>query len=130
MSISKKILQGWGYTVGPFPPSVVLNYDGTNYTIGHWPTANPPTIAEIEAVVLPVEQEVRPVSPYDFQMRFTDAELVEIQTSVDPLVIRGRTKLQTITTFVDLNLPELQAFVGYLVSLGILTAARSAEILS
>lgn len=51
--LAEKIKHGWGYAVGPYPPNVVLSHDGTNYKIEHWPTANPPTIAEIEAVVLP-----------------------------------------------------------------------------
>jgi hypothetical protein len=55
VTFAEKIKHGWGYIVGPFPPSVVLSHDGTDYHIQHWPDDNPPTIAEIEAVELPPE---------------------------------------------------------------------------
>lgn len=53
--LAEKIKHGWGYTVGAEPPNVVLQATGKDsvISIAHWPTANPPTIAEIEAVVLP-----------------------------------------------------------------------------
>jgi hypothetical protein len=50
MSIQQKILQGYGYTM---PDQVELLWTGTEYRIDKWPTNNPPTIAEIEAIVLP-----------------------------------------------------------------------------
>ena len=50
MSIQQKILQGYGYTM---PDQVELSWNGTEYRIDKWPTNNPPTIAEIEAVELP-----------------------------------------------------------------------------
>jgi hypothetical protein len=128
--IAQKIKHGWGYDVGPFPPSVVLSHDGTNYQIEHWPNANPPTIAEIEAIELPSPVTLRHIAPYDFIARFTDAELVSIQTSVDPLVIRGRTKLQTIITHVDLDAVETQMLIGYLAMTGVITQERAAEILA
>jgi len=72
----------------------------------------------------------RLIAPYDFQGRFTDAELVAIQTSADPVLIRARTKIQTIITHVDLDDVETQQLVGYLQLLKILTPERAAEILS
>lgn len=54
--IDAQIKFRWGYNVGPFPPEVVLSGGGT--VIDHWPDANPPTIAEIEAVVLPTPPPV------------------------------------------------------------------------
>ena len=50
MSIQQKILQGYGYTM---PDQVELLWTGTEYRIDKWPTNNPPTIADIEAIVLP-----------------------------------------------------------------------------
>lgn len=60
--IAEKIKHGWGYTVGATPPNVVLSHDGTTYAIEHWPTDNPPTIAEIEAVEIPptISESVTP----------------------------------------------------------------------
>lgn len=79
---------------------------------------------------LPPPAPLRKLAPYDFQARFTDAELVAIQTSIDPLIIRGRTMLQTIVTFVDLDDPQTQQLVGYMQMIGLLTAERAAEILA
>lgn len=71
----------------------------------------------------------RLVAPYDFQDRFTDAELVAIQTSTDPIVIRGRTKIQTITTHIDLDHSETQQLIQYLASVGVIQPSRVKEIL-
>jgi hypothetical protein len=56
MSIEKKILQSYGYTM---PDDVQLEWTGTEYAIWKWPTDSPPTIAEIEAIVLadPIQTE-------------------------------------------------------------------------
>lgn len=55
MTFELKIKHEYGFDVGPFPPNVVLRGDGSGgYSgIDYWPTANPPTIAEIEAIVVP-----------------------------------------------------------------------------
>jgi len=71
----------------------------------------------------------RLIAPYDFQGRFTDEELVAIQTSADPVLIRARTKIQTITTHVDLDDVETQQLISYLQLLKILTPERAAAIL-
>lgn len=135
--LAQKVETGWGYKVGPFPPDVVLedalsvNEIGSitvEKRIAHWPTATPPTMAEIESVKLP--PAARAIAPYDFQLRFTDAELAAIQTSIDPVIIRGRTMLQTIRDDIELGHPATQQLIGYMVSVGILTPNRSTEILS
>lgn len=72
----------------------------------------------------------RLIAPYDFVGRFTDDELVAIQTSIDPLVIRGRTKLQTIITHVDLDNEETQQLVGYMALQGLIASKRVNEILA
>jgi hypothetical protein len=53
--IVNKIKEGWGFDVGPFSggSSVVLSFLDDEYAIEYWPTDNPPTIEEIEAVILP-----------------------------------------------------------------------------
>ena len=58
MTLAKKILAGWGYVVGPQGSNVVLTYRNEQYHIEKWPDDNPPTIAEIEAVVLPEPEPV------------------------------------------------------------------------
>jgi hypothetical protein len=62
--LAAKIKQGWGYTVGAEPPNVLLQqvslFAGGQKTIvtsiAHWPDANPPSIAEIQAIVLPLDR--------------------------------------------------------------------------
>lgn len=123
-------LSGYKSSSTPSNNQFVLGHDGNQYYFVWYPTANPPTIAEIEAVKLPPDPTIRHIAPYDFQSRFTDAELVAIQTSVDPILIRGRTKLQTIITYVDLDLTETQQFIGYLAMIGVIEQSRIAEILA
>jgi hypothetical protein len=136
MSWADKILVGWGIVAEPGTIGFerVKNEDGSysegRFFVANWPTDNPPTIAEIEAIELPPDPTLRHMAPYDFQNRFTDAELVAIQTSVDPILIRGRTKLQTIITFIDLDLDETQQFIGYLAIIGVIQPSRVAEILA
>ena len=106
------------------PPRPLL--DGESVVECEWDDVlNQPVGVTMPPVVIP-----RHVAPYDFIARFTDAELVAIQTSVDPLVIRGRTKLQTIITYVDLDAAETQMLIGYLAIIGLITQERAAEILS
>lgn len=137
MNFTAKIKQGWGFDSSPETIGFrrTKNPDGTyaesgEYFVASWPTANPPTIAEIQAIELPPDPTLRHIAPFDFQNRFTDAELVAIQTSVDPILIRGRTKLQTIITYIDLELEETQQFVGYLAIIGVIERSRIAEILA
>ncbi len=72
----------------------------------------------------------RHIAPYDFLSLLTGEEIYAMQTSVDPVVIVGRTKLQTIITYVDLDNQETIGLVRYLESAGLLTAGRADEILS
>ena len=57
MSLREKIKHGWGY-------ELVAEPDGSgavlqNGQIAHWPTNNPPTIAEIESVQLPPNYQLQ-----------------------------------------------------------------------
>lgn len=70
------------------------------------------------------------IAPYDFLGLFTQSELVAVLSSVDPVIMVARAKVQTITTFVDLFATETQQYIGYLSQQGILTEARAARILS
>lgn len=70
------------------------------------------------------------IAPYEFIGLFTPSELIAILTSNDPVIIISRAKVQTIITAVDLQSPDTQQYIGYLVQLGILTEPRAARILS
>ena len=127
MSLAAKISHNW---VGARSPETFIVSD-TQVMFWDVATLGPqPTIAEIEAIELPPDPTLRHMAPFDFQNRFTDTELVAIQTSVDPILIRGRTKLQTIITYIDLDLEETQQFVGYLAMIEVIEQARVAEILA
>ncbi len=72
----------------------------------------------------------RKLAPYDFLSLLTGEEIYAMQTSVDPVVIVGRSKLQTIITYVDLDNVETQSLVRYMESAGLLEAGRAETILS
>jgi hypothetical protein len=86
LTIARKIKQGWGYDVGPLAPNVVLTHDGTNYSIFHWPTANPPSIAEIEAIVLPSVPTVTEVTPYQIRAWLVQTYGVGILAQIDAMI--------------------------------------------
>lgn len=50
--LTAKIKKGWGLTCGPFPPDVVIGEANGVKFLAHWPLGNPPTIEEIEAILL------------------------------------------------------------------------------
>lgn len=70
------------------------------------------------------------IAPYEFQARFSDAELSAIQLSTDSIVIRGRTMLQTIRDDIDLTHPDTIQLLQYMTAIGLLTEERATEILS
>jgi hypothetical protein len=70
------------------------------------------------------------MSAADFQLLFTDPELTAIQTSLDPLVIRLRTWIQTIREDVRFDDPRVTNGVGYLALTGLITSERAARILA
>jgi hypothetical protein len=72
----------------------------------------------------------RHIPPFSFMSRFTNDELVAILTSGDMVIRVAMAKLQTIITYVDLDLEETQQLVGYLVSVGILQSDRASQILA
>lgn len=92
--------------------------------------------ADLDAKIAAEQSMVEPpksrqLDPYDFTQLFTDDELVAIQTSVDPIVIKGRTKVQTIKTFVDLDDPETQQLLNYFeYGANVIGSGRAAEILA
>lgn len=90
-------------------------------------------IAELEAELDALKKpplNARRLAPFEFLSRFQASEVVAWQTSSDPMVCIGRAKLQTIITYVDLDLPETIGLVQYLESIGIIGAGRAAEVLS
>lgn len=93
-------------------------------------------IVPLEAQVADLQAKLNPpvnprhVAPFDFIALFTAAELYAVMTSSDPTVIVGRTKLQTIITFVDLDHPDTINLVGYLELIGLIAVGRAAQILA
>ena len=92
--------------------------------------------AELDAALARIDELENPptvawrLAPNDFVKRFTHEELIATQLSVDPIVILGRTDIQTIITFIDLKDPQTAMYVGRLVQLGILTEQRAAEVMA
>lgn len=70
------------------------------------------------------------VWPREFMQRFTNAEIVAIQTSVNPGVIIARTHLQTSVGQIDTSLDETHILIGALVQAGVLTPERMVEVLA
>ena len=93
-------------------------------------------VSELQAALARIEELENPptvswrLAPNDFVKRFTHEELIATQLSVDPIVILGRTDIQTIITYIDLKDPQTAMYVGRLVQLGILTEQRAAEVMS
>lgn len=85
-------------------------------------------IAELEALLNPPTNP-RHVAPFDFIALFTAAELYAVMTSGDPTVIVGRTKLQTIITYVDLDHADTVGLVNHLETTGLIAAGRATRIL-
>lgn len=94
------------------PVSAGWTYDGSEF-------APPPVV--VRALTM---------SAFDFQMLFTNDELVAIQTSLDPLVIRFRTGIQTIREDVRFDDARVTQGVGYLALIGVITPERAATILA
>lgn len=67
-------------------------------------------------------------APNDFIKLFTNEELYAIQVSPNPTVVLGRTEVQTIITFVDLDDPKTVAYLSTLQSIGLLSPERIAEV--
>ncbi|MGN6543769.1 MAG: hypothetical protein ACTHK7_01885 [Aureliella sp.] len=72
----------------------------------------------------------RHVAPFDFLALFTQLEQVAIFSSSDPTVLLARAQLQTIITYVDLDLPATINFVSYLEQAGLIAAGRAAQVLA
>ena len=86
-------------------------------------------LARIDELENPPIVEWR-VAPNDFIKRFTPQELIATQMSIDPIVILGRTDIQTIITYIDLKDPQTQMYINRLVQLEILTQERADQILT
>lgn len=92
--------------------------------------------AELDAALARIDELENPrsvawqIAPNDFVKRFTPEALIAVQMSTDPIVILGRTDIQTIITYIDLKDPQTSMYVGRLVQLGIITEQQAAQILS
>lgn len=90
-------------------------------------------IAELESqldALLHPPTNPRHLAPFDFLALFTPAEQYSIQTSVDPITVVGRAKLQTIITYVDLDHADTIGLVRYLEASTLLAAGRADQILA
>lgn len=85
--------------------------------------------AQLDALLHPVVNP-RHLAPFDFLALLTHNEIHSMQTSVDPTVIVGRTKLQTIITFVDLDHQTTIDLVRYMETAGLLAEGRADQILA
>jgi hypothetical protein len=74
------------------------------------------------------EMTVGILSKREFLTRFTLSERIAIRESTNPVVIDIRNLLD-LAEFVRLNDPETQQSVGYLASIGLVSAQRMQEIL-
>lgn len=99
--------------LGAEPLGYTLNPDGETYTL-----------------VMP-EGWTRPgvMSRLAYSLRYTLPERIAIRASADPVIADIRDLLSMAET-VDVAHPSTVAAVGYLVTVGILTEARAAEILA
>lgn len=89
-------------------------------------------LSEADAIGLTVKQPevIREtlVFPFDFIDRFTLDELSNIQQSIDPLVIKFRTKIQTMVQPIDLDHEDTVMGLGYLEMVGLLAPGRANEL--
>lgn len=89
-------------------------------------------VSEADASQLPIAQKQPErealVFPFNFIDRFTLQELSDIQQSVDPLVIKFRTKIQTLVQPIDLDNEDTIAGLSYLEMIGLLAAGRANEL--
>jgi len=83
---------------------------------------------KIEVFGVVTIERIRKISKGAFRRRLTLNEKVAIQTSVDPIVKVLDEDLKA-SSFIDLDFKQFQDGLNYLVSQGILTAARVAELL-
>lgn len=68
-----------------------------------------------------------PLTPYEFLSRFTMPERIDIRGSADPVVVDIMSMLDHAKD-INPNHPDTVSGLGYLVSVGLLTTARAAEI--
>lgn len=94
--------------------------------------ANAPLQAEIDRLnaLLNPPANPRHLAPYVFLSLLKPEEIIALQTSVDPIVIVGRAKLQTIITYVDLDHPDTIGLAQYMESQGLFAPGRAAQILA
>lgn len=85
--------------------------------------------SQLDALLHPPNNP-RHLAPFEFLGLLKPEEIYALQTSVDPTVVVGRAKLQTIITFVDLDHPETIGLVQYMESAGLCEPGRAAQILS
>jgi len=104
-------------------------WDGVS---AYTPPSGMKLVTEVDAVGLPVKQVETArdpmVFPFDFIDRFTLEELSAIQQSVDPIVIKFRTKIQTMVSPVNLDDDQTVQGLGYIELIGLLAPGRANEL--
>lgn len=85
--------------------------------------------SEIDSLMNPPVNP-RHVAPFVFLGLLKPEEIVAMQTSNDPIVIVGRSKLQTIITYIDLDHADTQGLVNYMESSRLIANGRAARILA
>lgn len=115
--VQSGVIQSWVVWDGitPYTPPDGMELVAENDAIG---SPNAEALAIRETLVY----------PYDFIDRFTLQELSDIQQSIDPLVIKFRTKLQTMVSPVDLDDEQTVQGIGYLEMVGLIAAGRANEL--
>ncbi len=96
---------------------------------GSYLLVNEKFISKLTGADLPTVASTRNITTEDFRDRFTPAELLAVASSADPVVKFALLKLSTkALPYVDLDNPEVIATMAHLVTVGLLTPARSAAI--
>ncbi len=85
--------------------------------------------SELDALLNPPVNP-RHLAPFDFLALLKPEEIFALQTSVDPTVVVGRAKLQTIITFVDLDHADTIGLARYMEQAGLLAIGRADQVLA
>lgn len=72
----------------------------------------------------------RRLPPFTFLALFKDEEVYAALTSTDPIIVVALAKLQTIITYVDLDIADTVNLVGYMEATGLIAPGRGAQILA
>ena len=107
--------------------------DKATWTIGYQDTASDAEKTAAQAIIaaapIPLVMTHKTISVAEFFDRLTEDELAAVDASTDAEIAKWRRRMQY-CSIVELDSEACETEMAYLVSLGILTEARVAEILS